>query len=137
MRHRSLASIVAGIVLFAIAITGGTGVLNPPLASAQGVSAEELAPEEWGLSSHPQLLLDAQIETPAQNNNVVTVPEKKAGDSIQFQLFVPEARGNQIQGCTVELSLRGKTFGSYIGVRSNFHASKNSGTNAWTIHTAD
>ncbi len=114
MRHRSLATIVAGFVLFAIANPGGIGILKSEVALAQAVPVEELMPYYWGLSSHPQLLLDAQIETPARNNNVVSVPEKKAGDSIRFQLFVPDARGTQIQGYTVELSLRGKTFGSYV-----------------------
>ena len=61
-----------------------------------------------------QLRLDTQIETPPQNNNALELPEKQAGDTIQFQLFAPGASGRQIQGYTVELALRGKTFGSYI-----------------------
>ena len=71
-------------------------------------------PEDWGFSSHPKLLLDTKIETPARNNNVLELPEKQAGDSIQFQFFSPDAGGSQIQGYTVEFSLRGKTLGSYI-----------------------
>ena len=61
-----------------------------------------------------RLELDAQIESPARDNNVVTLPEKRAGDTIQFQLFVPGAAGGQIQGYTVELALRGKTFDNYV-----------------------
>ncbi|MDE3001596.1 MAG: hypothetical protein OXU79_21175 [Gemmatimonadota bacterium] len=62
-----------------------------------------------------QLPLDTQIETPAQNNSALELPEKQAGETIQFQLFLPGASGRQIQGYTVELALRGKTIGSYIG----------------------
>ena len=61
-----------------------------------------------------RLLLDTKIESPARNDNAVTLPEKKPGDAIRFQFFVAGATGRQIQGYTVELSLRGKTFGSYI-----------------------
>ncbi|MDE3000992.1 MAG: hypothetical protein OXU79_18100 [Gemmatimonadota bacterium] len=61
-----------------------------------------------------QLRLDTTIETPAQNNNALELPEKQVGDSIQFQLFTPGAEGRQIQGFTFELALKGKTFGSYI-----------------------
>ena len=67
------------------------------------------------LSFGQQLRLDTQIETPAQNNNALELPEKHAGETIQFQLFAPGTSGRQIQGYTVELALKGKTFGSYIG----------------------
>ncbi len=66
------------------------------------------------LSFGQQLRLDTQIETPPQNNNALELPEKQAGETIQFQLFVSGAGGRQIQGFTAELALRGKTFGSYI-----------------------
>ncbi|MDE3256624.1 MAG: leucine-rich repeat domain-containing protein [Gemmatimonadota bacterium] len=66
------------------------------------------------LSFGQQLRLDTQIETPAQNNNALELPEKQTGDTIQFQLFAPGAAGRQIQGYTVELALKGKTFASYI-----------------------
>ena len=66
------------------------------------------------LSFGQVLRLDTQIENPPRNNNALELPEKKSGDTIQFQLFVPGAAGRQIQGYTVELALRGKTFGSYI-----------------------
>ena len=114
MRHRSFASIFVGFVLFGIANTGGTGILKSEAAYAQGVPVAELTPGVRVLSSHPRLLLDTQIETPARNDNAVTLPEKQAGDTIRFQLFAPAAGGTQIQGYTVELSLRGKTFGRYI-----------------------
>ena len=66
------------------------------------------------LSFGQQLRLDNRIETPPQNNNALELPEKQADETIQFQLFAPGAAGRQIQGYTVELALRGKTFGSYI-----------------------
>lgn len=62
----------------------------------------------------PQLRLDTRIESPAQNNSVLELSEKRAGDTIQFQLFTPDAGGRQIQGYTIELALKDKTFGSYI-----------------------
>ncbi|MXZ02927.1 MAG: hypothetical protein F4Y88_04435, partial [Chloroflexi bacterium] len=61
------------------------------------------------------LQVDTQIESPVQNNNVQTLPEQKAGDTIQFQLFVPAGAGQSTNGYTVELDLPGKTFSSYIG----------------------
>ena len=41
--------------------------------------------------------------------------EQKAGDTIQFQLFVPMAAGKQTYGYEIELDLPGKTFSNYIG----------------------
>ncbi len=61
------------------------------------------------------LQVDTQIESPVQNNNVQTLPEQKAGDTIRFQLFVPAGAGQSTNGYTVELDLPGKTFSSYIG----------------------
>ncbi|MDE2887202.1 MAG: leucine-rich repeat domain-containing protein [Gemmatimonadota bacterium] len=95
-----------------------------------------------GRTSHSfgqQLRLDTQIETPARNNNVLELPEKQAGETIQFQLFIQGAAGRQIQGYTVELALTGKTFGSYIddvsGVDWNSNAllSRVSGTGNPTL----
>ena len=62
-----------------------------------------------------QLYLDIQIETPVAQNNALTIPEKKAGDTIQLQLFVPMAAGKQTYGYEIELDLPGKTFSNYIG----------------------
>ena len=61
------------------------------------------------------LQVDTQIESPVQNNNVQILPEQKAGDTIQFQFFVPAGAGQSTNGYTVELDLPGKTFSSYIG----------------------
>ena len=61
------------------------------------------------------LHLDTQIETPSAYNNTLTISEKKAGDTIQLQLFVPMAAGKQIYGYEIELDLPGKTFSNYIG----------------------
>ncbi len=68
-----------------------------------------------GAFSGAVLQVDTQIENPVQNNNVQTLPEQKAGDTIQFQLFVPAGAGQSTNGYTVELDLPGKTFSSYIG----------------------
>ncbi len=62
-----------------------------------------------------QLHLDTQIETPAAQNNKLFIPEQKAGDTIQLQLFVPMAAGKQTYGYEIELDLPGKTFSDYIG----------------------
>ena len=61
-----------------------------------------------------QLRLDTRIESPPRNDDVLTLPEKRPGETIQFQLFAPDAGGRQVQGYTVELALKDKTFGSYI-----------------------
>ena len=61
------------------------------------------------------LQVDTQIESPVQNNNVQTLPEQKAGDTIQFQFFVPAGAGQSTNGYTLELDLPGKTFSNYIG----------------------
>ena len=61
------------------------------------------------------LHLDTQIETPAAQSNTMTIPEQKAGDTIQLQLFVPMAEGKQTYGYEIELDLPGKTFSNYIG----------------------
>lgn len=108
-------SICAAFALVCLTWTGGVGDLEPQSVSAQGVSHLEFMPAyAEDTSSHPRLLLDTGIETLPQNNNPLELPEKQVGESIQFQFFVPGAAGRQIQGYTVELALRGKTFGNYI-----------------------
>ena len=62
-----------------------------------------------------QLHLDTQIETPAAQNNRLIIPKQQAGDTIQFQLFIPMAAGKQTYGYEIELDLPGKTFSDYIG----------------------
>ena len=68
-----------------------------------------------GAFSGSVLQVDTQIESPAQNNNVQTLPEQKTGDTIQFQLFVPAGAGRSTNGYAVVFELPGKTFSSYIG----------------------
>ena len=63
---------------------------------------------------NPQLHLDTQIESPAQNNSVLIFTDKRPGDTLQIQLFVPDAAGHHIQAFTLELSLQGKTFANFI-----------------------
>ncbi len=62
----------------------------------------------------PLLHLDTQIESPAQNNNVLTFTGNRPGDTLQIQLFVPDAAGQDIQAFTLELALQGKTFANFI-----------------------
>ena len=62
-----------------------------------------------------QIHLDTQIETPAIQNNKLIIPEQIAGDTIQFQLFVPMAAGKQTYGYEIELDLPNKTFSDHIG----------------------
>ena len=62
-----------------------------------------------------QLHLDTQLETPAIQNNRLTIPEQATGDTIQIQLFVPMAAGKQTYGYEIELDLPGKTFFDHIG----------------------
>ncbi len=62
----------------------------------------------------PQLHLDTQIESPAQNNSVLTFTDNRPGDTLHIQLFVPDAAGQDIQAFTLELALQGKTFANFI-----------------------
>ena len=62
----------------------------------------------------PLLHLDTQIESPAQNNSVPIFTDKRPGDTLQIQLFVPDAAGQDIQAFTLELALQGKTFANFI-----------------------
>ncbi|MDE2889988.1 MAG: SUMF1/EgtB/PvdO family nonheme iron enzyme [Gemmatimonadota bacterium] len=71
-----------------------------------------------GEFSGTELRVDTQIESPAQNNNVRTLPGKTAGDTIQFQLFAPVGGGGSTNGYTVELDLHGRTFSSHVGKMS-------------------
>ena len=78
---------------------------------AGGVVHKTASGEFAGLQLH----LDTQIETPAASSNRLTISEKKAGDTIQLQLFAPMAAGKQTYGYEIELDLPGKTFSNYIG----------------------
>ena len=62
-----------------------------------------------------QLHLDTQLETPAIQDNRLTIPEQATGDTIQIQLFVPMSAGKQTYGYEIELDLPGKTFSDHIG----------------------
>ncbi|MCY3764406.1 MAG: leucine-rich repeat domain-containing protein [Gemmatimonadetes bacterium] len=110
-----VATVSAALLLVSPTFTGDDSSLRPRSALAQSVYPLDAIPEYVeDLSSHPRLLLDTQIENPPRNNNALELPERQAGDTIQFQLFVPGALGRQIQGYTIELALKGKTFASYI-----------------------
>ena len=76
----------------------------------------------------PQLHLDTQIESPAENNNVLTLKATE-GDTVKFQLFVPDAAGYQFNAFEVELALSGKTASDYISSASSDWVSTGSGSN--------
>ena len=80
--------------------------------------APAYAVKTLGAFSGVTLLLDTQIETPATNNRVQTLPEQKAGDTIRFQLFAPSGGGQTTNGYMLELDVSGKSLASYIGTIS-------------------
>lgn len=83
-------------------------------AFAQGVQVQDYMPAYEAYSTGPELRLDSRIESPPRNNNARELPERQPGDTIQIQLFAPDAGGRQIQGYTVEFALRGKTIADYV-----------------------
>ena len=62
----------------------------------------------------PRLYVDTLIEKPAYNNNLQELTEKQPGDTIKFQIFAPDAAGQESHGYVVELALSDKLFDSYI-----------------------
>ncbi len=94
---------------FTIEITGvsSTGIAIP---LSEKLTFNSVRP----LPLDPQLHLDTQIESPAQNNSVLTFTDKRPGDTLQIQLFVPNVAGQDIQAFTLELALQGKTFADFI-----------------------
>ena len=95
---------------FTIEITGvsSTGIAIP---LSEKLTFNSVRPP---LPLNPQLHLDTQIESPAQNNSVLIFTDKRPGDTLQIQLFVPNAAGQDIQAFTLELALQGKTFADFI-----------------------
>ena len=85
---------------------------------ALSVTLPSFAQHLLGAFSGLAVRIDTQIESPVQNNDMRTLPEQKAGDTIRFQLFAPEGGGQSTNGYTVELDLPGHTFSSYIGIVS-------------------
>jgi len=96
---------------FSIEITGvsSTGIAIP---LSEKLTFNSVRPPP--LPINPQLHLDTQIENPAQNNSVQIFKDKRPGDTLQIQLFVPSAAGTDIQAFTLELALQGKTFANFI-----------------------
>ena len=94
---------------FSIEITGvsSTGITLP---LSEKVTFNSVRPPPVD----PQLHLDTQIESPAQNNSVLIFTDKRPGDTLQIQLFVPNSAGQDIQAFTLELALQGKTFADFI-----------------------
>jgi formylglycine-generating enzyme required for sulfatase activity len=60
------------------------------------------------------LFLDTQIESPATNSNSSKSAVLKAGDTLKFQLFVPDAAGKQTLGFNIEFALPGKDITNYF-----------------------
>ena len=98
---------------FTIGITGVSSIgLSIPLSKTLTFNAAGgMPPEPPTLPLH----LDTQIESPAQNNSVLTFTDNRPGDTLQIQLFVPDAAGQDIQAFALELALQGKTFDRFIG----------------------
>ncbi|MCY3870895.1 MAG: leucine-rich repeat domain-containing protein [Gemmatimonadetes bacterium] len=99
---------------FSISITGAqvvstAGIVPVPVTAS--VTFNSVRPP---LGPPSQLHLDTQIESPAQNNSVLIFTDKRPGDTLQIQLFVPNAAGQNIQAFTLELALQGKTFAHFI-----------------------
>ncbi len=76
----------------------------------------------------PHLYLDTQIESPAQNNSVLTLSAKRPGDTIVFQLFAPELAGQQFNVIQLELALQGKRLSNYISSRGGWLSQQVSGS---------
>ncbi len=90
-----------------------TGNLSSSSVTSVKAKVNELL-TQLPLPLDPQLHLDTQIESPAQNNSVLIFTDKRPGDTLQIQLFVPNAAGQNIQAFTLELALQGKTFTDFI-----------------------
>lgn len=92
---------VKGVLLFITVLT--TSIMMPFNESSGG--------EFVGM----RLYLDTEVETPPVLNNVLAIPKKKPGDTIQFQLFAPTTADQRTYGYEIELALSSKAFFDYIG----------------------
>ena len=80
------------------------------LARASGLSASSIQGVFVGLP----LQLDTQLESPAVNQNVLSLPPQNPGDVFHLQLFVPAAAGSRSFGYNVEFDLIGKPYAEYL-----------------------
>ncbi len=62
------------------------------------------------------LQLDAQVETNGKLDNVTTLPVPNSGESIRFQLFIPEAAGKPSLGYDFTFGLAGKNIAEYLAL---------------------
>ena len=95
-------------------VTGVKGVLlfiTVLMTSIMTPFNESLGGEFAGM----QLYLDTEVETPPVLNNTLTIPKKKPGDTIQFQLFAPTTADQRTYGYELELALSNKVFFDHIG----------------------
>ena len=58
--------------------------------------------------------LDARVETPARFDNTNTLPVPKAGETITFQIFVPQSAGKKTYGYDITFGLAGKNIEDYV-----------------------
>ena len=92
---------VKGVLLFITVLT--TSIITPCNESSGGEFA--------GM----RLFLDTAVETPPVLNNTLTIPKKRPGDTIQFQLFAPTTADQRTYGYEMELALSDKAFFDHIG----------------------
>ena len=92
---------VKGVLLFITALT--TSIMMTFNESSSGEFA--------GM----RLYLDTAVETPPVLNNTLTIPKKRPGDTIQFQLFAPTTADQRTYGYEMELALSNKAFFDHIG----------------------
>ncbi len=93
---------VKGVLLFITVLT--TSIITPFNESSGGEFA--------GM----RLFLDTEVETPPVLNNTLTIPKKRPGDTIQFQLFAPTTADQRTYGYEMELALSDdKAFFDHIG----------------------
>ena len=64
------------------------------------------------------LLVDGQIETPAVYNGGPTASLPKQGDTVEFQVFVPEAAGRTAFGCVLEFDNVDHAFADNFQIKS-------------------
>ncbi len=90
------------------------------LASFLALVASAEAQELQGLSPpiHPtQVLADLQTEDPPVYNGMQSAPAPAPGETIQIQIFVPEAAGKQAYGYIVEFEHADSTFQDYFQIK--------------------
>jgi hypothetical protein len=74
------------------------------------------ANEFYGDFQGSALLVDTRVESPATYDNSSSTASPRAGETIEFQLFVPLAAGKQTLGYNLEFSARGFDFLEFFSI---------------------